>query len=91
LELAALVQWLKQLVNAQAVAKAQAEHHRVPFVAQQHAGLLEHYQSQIKAVETKLEKLQARDPVLQQRVQRLDAIAGVGARTALLLLASLPE
>jgi transposase len=91
LELAALVQWLKQLVNAQAVAKAQAEHHSAPFVAKQHAVLLEHYQSQIKAVEAKLEKLQARDPALQQRVQRLDAIAGVGARTALLLLACLPE
>jgi len=91
LELAALVQWLKQLINAQAVAKAQAEHHGAPFVLQQHAELLTHYQAQIKAVEAKLEALQERDRTLQQRVQRLDAIAGVGARTALLLLAYLPE
>jgi transposase len=91
LELAVLVQWLKQLINAQAVAKAQAEHHDAPFVLKQHAELLEHYQSQIKAVEAKLEELQERDRTLQQRVQRLDAIAGVGERTALLLLAYLPE
>jgi transposase len=91
LELAALVQWLKQLVSAQAVARAQAEHHSAPFVLKQHEGLLEHYQSQIKTVEAKLEKLQEHDRGLQQRVQRLDAIAGVGPRTALLLLACLPE
>jgi transposase len=91
LELAALVQWLKQLVNAQAVAKVQAEHHHAAFVVQQHAELLEHYQRQIKTVEAKLQKLQEHDRALQQRVQRLDAIAGVGARTALLLLACLPE
>jgi transposase len=91
LELVALVQWLKQLVNAQAVAKAQAEHHSAPFVAQQHGKLLAHYQAQIKTVEAKLEDLQEQNRELQQRVQRLDAIAGVGARTALLLLAYLPE
>lgn len=91
LELAALVQWLKQLVNAQAVAKTQAEHHGAPFVAKQHAKLLDHYQAQIQAVEAKLEKLQERDQALQQRVRRLDAISGVGKRTALLVLASLPE
>jgi len=91
LELIALVQWLKQLVNAQAVAKAQDEHHSASFVAQQHGKLLAHYQSQIKAVEAKLQVLQEQDRTLQQRVERLDAIAGVGARTALLLLACLPE
>jgi transposase len=91
LELAALVQWLKQLVNAQAVARAQAEHHSAPFVARQHGALLEHYQSQIKAVEAKLKYLQEHNRTLQQRVHCLDAIAGVGARTALLLLAFLPE
>jgi transposase len=91
LELAALAQWLKQLVNAQAVARAQAEHHSAPFVAQQHAELLEHYQSQIKAVEAKLQDLLEHNRTLQQRVERLDAIAGVGARTALLVLACLPE
>jgi len=91
LELAALVQWLRQLVNAQAVVKAQAEHHSALFVVKQQTELLQHYQSQIKAVEAKLEKLQEHDRVLQQRAERLDALPGVGRRTALQLLAYLPE
>jgi transposase len=91
LQLAALIQWLTQLVNTQAVAKAQAEHHRDPFVVKQHQALLDHYQAQIAAVEAKLQKLVHQDPVLRQRAQCLDAIAGVGLRTALVLLAHLPE
>ncbi len=46
-----LTQWLKQLIDAQSVAKAQAEHHDNPYVAKQHRALLAHYQSQIKNVE----------------------------------------
>jgi len=91
LELAALVQWLKQLVNAQAAAKAQTEHHDTAFVRKQHAQLLKHYQTQIEAVEAKLNELLAGDPALKQRVECLDAIVGVGSRTALVVLAHFPE
>ena len=90
-QLNALTQWLKQLVDAQAVAKTQAEHHREPFVRKQHQALIEHYQAQIKSVEAKLQKLLDQDQALKQRVECLDAIEGVGLRTALLVLAHLPE
>ncbi len=90
-QLAALAQWLKQLVDAQAVAKTQAEHHEDPFVRKQHKTLLDHYQSQIEAVETKLKALMRKDPVLAQRVECLDAIEGVGLRTAFMILAHMPE
>src|SRR6266853_1832134 len=50
---AAQAQWLKQLVEAQATAKTQAEHYEDPFVRQHHDQMLEHLQSQIQAVEAK--------------------------------------
>jgi transposase len=90
-QLVALTQWLKQLVEALATAKTQAEHHHEPFVQKQHQELLDCFQSQIKTVEDKLQSLLEKDQVLQQRVETLDAIKGVGLRTALLVLAHMPE
>jgi transposase len=90
-QLAALTQWLQQLIEAQAIAKGQAEHHADRFVRQQHQALLEHYASQIEATEAKLQKLLKADPQLQQRAESLDAIEGVGLRTALLVLSHMPE
>ena len=90
-QLVALTQWLKQLIEAQAMAKIQAEHHQDTFVKRQHQELLDCYQSQIKAVEGKLAALVEKDQELRQRVETLDAIEGVGLRTALLVLAHMPE
>lgn len=90
-QLAALTQWLQQLIEAQAIAKTQAEHHRDAFVRKQHQGLIEHYQSQIKTTEAQLNRLMERDPELKQRVECLDEIEGVGLRTALVVLTHLPE
>jgi len=91
LQLVALTQWLSQLVQVLALAKTQAEHHEAAFVCKQHAKLLAHYQSQIAAVEKQIQALLAQDAVLQQRVQCLDQIEGVGPRTAWLVLAHMPE
>src|SRR5258708_315342 len=85
-----LVLWLKQLIDARAVAKAQAEHQLDPFVKQQHAQLLTHYLEQIKSTEAKLKTLLAQDHTLQQRVDCLMEIEGVGLRTALMVLAYMP-
>lgn len=90
-QLAALTQWLKQLIDAQAIAKTQAEHHRDGFVRKQHQALIEHYHSQIKTTEAKLKLLMEQDQALQQRVACLDAIEGVGLRTALVVLTHMPE
>jgi transposase len=90
-QLVALTQWLKQLVQSQMLTKSQAEHHQDRFVKQQHQALLDYYQSQIKAVEQRLEALLEKDQALRQRVEALDAIEGVGSRTALLVLAHMPE
>ncbi|MGA2750648.1 MAG: transposase [Verrucomicrobiota bacterium] len=90
-QLSALIQWLQQLTQAKAIAKTQAEHHQESFVLQQHQALIEHYQSQIEMVEAKIQMLMDQDQALQQRVQCLDAIQGVGLRTAMLVLAHMPE
>jgi transposase len=90
-QLVALTQWLTQLVQVQALAKTQAEHHEAAFVCKQHAKLMAHYQCQIAAVEKQIRALLAQDAVLQQRVDCLDQIKGVGPRTAWLVLAHLPE
>jgi transposase len=90
-QLVALTQWLKQLVQAQTMATIQSEHHRDPFVQKQHLALMKSYKSQIKAVEDKLQALLQKDQELRQRVETLDAIEGVGSRTALLVLAHMPE
>jgi transposase len=91
LELAALALWLKQLIDARAMARTQAEHHQEGFVCKQHQQLLDHYDSQIKKVEAQIAKLMAKDLRLGQRVQALDEIQGVGLRTSYLILAHMPE
>jgi transposase len=90
-QLVALTQWLKQLIHGRALAKTQAEHHQNPFVRRQHAKLLTHLDSQIRAVEKQIQALLQADAPLQQRVHCLDEIPGVGPRTAWMVLAHLPE
>lgn len=90
-KLVALTQWLRQLIQGQAMARTQAEHHHDPFVHRQHAKLIAHLQSQIAQVEKQIEELLARDAPLRQRVNCLDEIQGVGLRTAWMVLAHMPE
>jgi transposase len=89
--LLALTQWLKQLVQGQALAKAQAEHHQEAFVRRQHTKLLAHLQDQIQEVEQQIKALLEKDALLRQQVDCLDQIEGVGPRTAWVVLAHLPE
>jgi transposase len=60
-------------------------------VRQQHQTLIEHYESQIALVEAKIQKLMDQDQALRQRVQCWEDIKGVGLRTAVLVLAHMPE
>ena len=90
-QLVALTQWLKQLIHGQALAKTQAEHHENPFVRRQHSKLITHLQGQIEAVEKQIQALLEQDTALQQRVDCLDQIKGVGPRTAWMVLAHMPE
>jgi transposase len=90
-QLVALTQWLQQLIEARAVAKTQAEHHTDRFVGKRHQALIEHFVSQIKETEAQIKKLMDQDQVLKQRVECLDALPGVGLRTAVMVLTHMPE
>jgi transposase len=90
-QLVALTQWFKQLIQGQALAKTQAEHHQDPFVRREHAKLMAHLQAQIQAVEMQIKALVKQEAALQQRVECLDQIKGVGLRTAWMVLAHMPE
>ena len=90
-ELADLTGWLRQLIQARATAKTQAEHHTREFVHTHQAELLTHFEQQIKAVETQIKVLIQQDEPLAQRVACLENIVGVGPRTAWLILAAMPE
>jgi len=90
-QLVALTQWLKQLIHGRALAKTQNEHHQDPFVCRQHAKLIRHLDSQIEAVEKQIKALLEQDAALQQRVNCLEEIQGVGPRTAWMVLAHMPE
>ncbi len=90
-KLVALTQWLQQFIHGQAMAKTQAEHHQEPFVRRQHAKLMVHLHSQVDAVEQQIEALVKENAELQERVNCLDDIKGVGSRTAWMVLAHMPE
>jgi transposase len=87
----ALTQWLQQLIAGRALAKTQAEHHQDRFVRRDHAKLMAQLDARIKAVEKEIEKLMEQDGALQERINVLDEIQGVGRRTAWMVLAHMPE
>jgi transposase len=90
-QLKELTLWLTQTIQAQAIAKNQAEHQTNSFVGEQYQQRLAHYQTQIEQVEAQIQALLQQDQNLAQRVECLDQIVGVGPRTAWLVLAHLPE
>src|SRR6267142_6191797 len=53
--------------------------------------LLATLKKQMTAIDMRMEGLIAEDQTLKQKAQKLTAIAGVGTRTAVLLLARMPE
>lgn len=53
--------------------------------------LLATLKKQMAAIDMRMEGLMAEDQTLKQKAQKLTAIAGVGTRTAVLLLARMPE
>jgi transposase len=90
-QLTSLSVWLKQLILAQSSLKTIAEHQKSPFVQKQHQKLLDYHKSQIKKTEKQIKKLMEGHQELTRRFECLDAIEGVGFRTAVAVLAHMPE
>lgn len=87
----ALAVWLRQLTEAKGQHKMQMHHHCNPFVRRHSRRFLKAYESGIKEVQTEIGKLIKKDGQFLAKVNALTQIKGVGTRTAVLVLAFMPE
>jgi transposase len=90
-QLSQLASWLDQLIRVRALVKGLGEHLEHAFARKQHQALLDFQEQKIQAVEAQIRKLQSQDQELNRRLERLDAIDGVGWRTGVMVLARMPE
>ncbi len=67
------------------------EHHHDPFVIQETRRLVRLLRQHLKSIDTELEALQKASPSIDEKVQRLCSVQGIGPRTARVLLAVMPE
>jgi transposase len=63
----------------------------MPALVRQAKSLIRRLQAHVEQIETQLQALREQVAPLDQRVQKLEAITGVGSLTALGVLAELPE
>jgi transposase len=80
-----------QLIDLRTIEANRAEHHHLPAVRREAAGLLRVLEDHIARIEKELAKLRAADSDLARKVERLQQIKGVGELTATALLGALPE
>jgi transposase len=81
----------RQLVDLKVIELNRAEHYSDAFSQKQSRQLLALLEKQIDQCDQKLAEVIAADQQLQTKAQRLDSIPGVGATTAAIVLAEMPE
>jgi transposase len=86
-----LVRARQQLVAVRTLLQNQLEHTREPLARRSQQELVELTDTRIRRLEKAITALIAATPQLQAKVQKLTAVRGIGATTAALLLAELPE
>lgn len=89
--LAALVARRQELLTLITQEQNRAEHHDEPFVRKQALRLCSLLKRHLQELEAQIESLQRADTLLDEHVTRLCSVQGIGARTAWMLLAALPE
>ena len=90
-ELRALVQWRDHLRDQLARARQTAEHGLPTWIARQQKKLTTHLEKQMAAVEKECRKALTRSPRIQEQIQQIEALDGVGTITALSVLSHMPE
>jgi len=90
-QLAELVRRRVQVVEVLVAQRQQAERLTVPALRRQAQSLVRRLERDLKQIEEQLQALRTQAASLDARVQKLEAITGVGAITALGVLAELPE
>jgi transposase len=90
-QLAELIRRRVQVLEILVAQRQQAERLTVPALRRQAQSLVRRLERDVKQIEDQLQKLRTQATTLDERVQKLEAITGVGAITALGVLAELPE
>jgi transposase len=90
-QLTELVRRRAQLLDTLVAQRQQAARLTVPALRRQAQSLVRRLESDLAQIEARLTQLRTQSEALSQRVQRLASIDGVGATTALGVLAELPE
>jgi transposase len=91
LQLAELVRRRVQVVEILVAQRQQAERLTVPALRRQAQSLVRRLERDVQQIEAQLQSLRAEAAALDERMQKLEAITGVGSLTALGVLAELPE
>jgi transposase len=89
--LSQLVTRRQELIGLITQEQNRLEHHHDPFVIQETRRLVRLLRQHLKSVDTELEALQKASPSIDEKVQRLCSVQGIGPRTARVLLAVMPE
>jgi transposase len=90
-QLAELIRRRVQLLDFLVAQRQQAERLTLPSLRRQAQSLVRRLERDLEQIQDQLGELRTHAPSLDQRVQKLEAITGVGALTALGVLAELPE
>ena len=90
-QLAELVRRRVQVLEILVAQRQQAERLTVPALRRQAQSLVRRLERDVKQIEAQLKELCTHASTLDERVQKLEAITGVGTLTALGVLAELPE
>lgn len=90
-QLTQLVRRRVQLSDALVAQRLQAQQLTLPVLQRQAKSLIRRLENDIQQIEAQLQVLRTQAPALDQRAQKLQTIKGVGAITALGMLAELPE
>lgn len=90
-QLTELVRRRAQLLDVLVMQRQQAERLVLPGLRRQAQGLVRRLERDVAQLEAQLQVLRTQTDSLDQRARKLEAITGVGAVTALSVLAELPE
>ncbi|MBI3415144.1 MAG: IS110 family transposase [Verrucomicrobia bacterium] len=90
-QLAELIRRRVQVLEILVAQRQQAERLSLPTLRRQAQSLVRRLERDLKQIEAQLQALRTQVATLDERVQKLEAITGVGTLTALGVLAELPE
>jgi transposase len=90
-QLAELIRRRVQVLEILVAQRQQVERLTLPVLRRQAQSLVRRLERDVKQIEAQLQTLRTQAPTLDERVQKLEAITGVGTLTALGVLAELPE